>query len=207
MTTLIIARHGNTFDPGDEPRRVGLNTDLPLSESGRVQARALGEWLRQSTLYPQAVYCSQLKRTEETAKIALQQAGYKEPVFPLAMFNEIDYGPDENQPEDAVIARLGADALHAWDERAELPPGWQFDPARCIEDWKNFAGHIVTDRQDCVMVVTSNGIARFAPHITGDFDSFAKNYPLKISTGAVCVFSHDNGKWHVIGWNVRPGIQ
>ena len=62
------------------------------------------------------------------------------------------------------------------------------------------------ERQNCVMVVTSNGIARFAPHITGDFDGFAAAHPLKISTGAVCVLSYDNGKWHVIGWNVKTSI-
>lgn len=131
----------------------------------------------------------------------------KEPVFPLEIFNEIDYGPDENLPEDAVIKRVGAKALKDWDEKAIVPQGWNFDPEKCINDWKNFADHIVSDRQSCVMVVTSNGIARFAPHLTGDFDGFARQHPLKISTGAACVLSHDAGRWHVIGWNVRPQIQ
>lgn len=207
MTTLIIARHGNTFDKGETPRRVGGRTDLPLSESGRVQARALGDWLKQSTLYPHAVYSSQLRRTKETAELALQTAGYKEPVFPLAIFNEVDYGPDENQTEETVIARLGQQVLKDWDEKAIVPPGWDFDPNQCIDNWKNFAAHIIDDRQDCVMVVTSNGIARFAPHITGDFEGFAKTHPLKISTGAACVLSFDNGRWHIIGWNVKPPIQ
>lgn len=207
MTTLIIARHGNTFDKGETPRRVGGRTDLPLSEGGRVQARALGDWLKKSTLYPHAVYSSQLRRTKETAELALQTAGYKEPVFPLAIFNEVDYGPDENQTEETVIARLGQQALKDWDEKAIVPPGWDFDPNQCIDNWKNFAAHIIDDRQDCVMVVTSNGIARFAPHITGDFEGFAKTHPLKISTGAACVLSFDNGRWHVIGWNVKPPIQ
>ncbi len=204
MTTLIIARHGNTFDKGEKPRRIGVRTDLPLSESGRVQAAALGQWLKSSGYYPETVYSSELQRTKETAKIALRAAGYTEPVFPLAIFNEVNYGPDENQTEDEVIARLGEQALKDWDEQAIMPDGWQFDPARCIEDWKNFARHIVDDEQGCVMVVTSNGIARFAPHITGDFEGFRQQYPLKISTGAVCILSCDGGKWHIIGWNIRP---
>lgn len=204
MTTLIIARHGNTFDSGETPRRVGARTDLPLSESGRAQAAALGRWLKDSGHYPEAVYSSELQRTKETAQIALMQAGYKEPVFPLAIFNEVDYGPDENLPEDAVIARLGAQALKDWDERASVPDGWRFDPQKCIADWQNFAAHIVTDEQDCVMVVTSNGIARFAPHITRDFDGFAAAHKLKISTGAVCVLDHADGHWSVREWNVRP---
>lgn len=204
MTTLIVARHGNTFDKGDTVRRVGGRTDMPLSESGKTQARALGHWLKDSGLRPDAVYSSQLQRTRHTAEIALAEAGYKEPVFPLAIFNEIDYGPDENQPEDAVIKRLGEQALKDWDEKAVVPDGWAFDPDQCIEDWQNFARHIIEDKQDCVMVVTSNGIARFLPHITGDFYGFAAKHPLKISTGGVCVLSHDSGRWHIIGWNVRP---
>lgn len=204
MTTLIIARHGNTFDKGETPRRVGARTDLPLSESGRVQALALGHWLKQSGLYPEAVYSSELQRTKETAQIALAEAGYKEPVFPLAIFNEVDYGPDENLPEDAVIARLGTQALKDWDERAIVPQGWAFDPDRCIKDWQNFARHIVEDEQDCVMVVTSNGIARFAPHITGDFEGFIAAHKLKISTGAVCVLEYLDERWHVRDWNIRP---
>ncbi len=54
------------------------------------------------------------------------------------------------------------------------------------------------------MVVTSNGIARFAPYITGNFDSFAQNHAIKISTGAVCVLNFENGQWVVKDWNVKP---
>jgi probable phosphoglycerate mutase len=204
MTTLIIARHGNTFEKGETPRRVGARTDLPLSASGCVQATAIGGWLKRSGLRPHAVYCSELVRTKKTAELALAEAGYKEPIYPLSIFNEVDYGPDENKEEQDVIARIGTGAIKNWDEKGIVPAGWNFDPARCIENWKNFASHIVEDRQECVMVVTSNGIARFAPHITGDFESFAAKHPLKISTGSVCVLSHDHGKWHVLGWNVKP---
>ncbi|PZQ47381.1 MAG: histidine phosphatase family protein [Micavibrio aeruginosavorus] len=204
MTTLIIVRHGNTFEKGETPRRAGARTDLPLTETGRSQGRAIGQWLKTNGYYPEAVYCSQLQRTKETAEQALQEAGYKEPVFPLAIFNEVDYGPDEDLPEDAVVARLGEQALHDWDKKAIVPDGWLFDPQKCIEDWKNFASHIVEDKQDCVMVATSNGVARFAPYITGDFEAFSRDHSIKISTGAICVLKYDNGRWSVIDWNVKP---
>lgn len=204
MTILIIARHGNTFEQGETPRRVGARTDLPLTESGRIQAGAIGAWLKRSSLRPEAVYSSELLRTKETASLALAEAGYKDPVYPLAIFNEVDYGPDENMPEDAVIARIGAQALKDWDEQALVPQGWNFNAAQCISDWKNFANHIVLDGQDCVMVVTSNGIARFAPHITDDFDGFAAAHKLKIATGALCLLEHDGERWNVVGWNINP---
>lgn len=204
MTTLILARHGNTFEKDEPPRRVGGRTDLPLTETGRAQARAIGHWLKKNGYYPEAVYASDLQRTQETAKLALAEAGYKEPVFALSIFNEIDYGPDENQTEDRVLQRLGEKALLDWDKKAVVPEGWNFDPAACIENWKNFARHIVEDKQSCVLVVTSNGIARFAPHITNDFAGFLANHSLKISTGAICVLEFDETRWHVKDWNIRP---
>src|SRR5690606_39243920 len=116
-------------------------------------------------------------------------------VYQLEIFNEVDYGPDENLPDDAVVARLGEQALKDWDAKAIVPDGWLFTPEKTIADWKNFADHIVKDKQDCVLVVTSNGIARFAPHITGNFQSFIQEHSPKISTGAICVFAHENGQW------------
>ena len=66
MTTLIIARHGNTFEDGEPPRRVGARTDLPLTNKGRMQARAVGLWLKENKLMPDVVYSSTLQRTIET---------------------------------------------------------------------------------------------------------------------------------------------
>ena len=39
-TRLLIARHGNTFQPDETPKRLGLQ-DIPLVESGLAQGRAL----------------------------------------------------------------------------------------------------------------------------------------------------------------------
>ena len=204
MTLLIICRHGNTFDPGQTPTRVGAHTDLPLVEKGFDQAKAIGRWLKTNGIYPDAVYCSPLQRTRQTAETALKEAGYSEPVYALDIFTEIDYGPDENKTEEDVIARIGQDAILKWDKDAIVPDGWKADPQSIIRNWKDFASHILKDEQSCVMVVTSNGIARFAPHITGDFEGFAARHDIKISTGAICVFANENGQWIIKDWNVKP---
>lgn len=203
-TTLIIARHGNTFESGETPRRVGARTDLSLTEAGREQARAIGRYLRAHELVPDVAYSSTLRRTIETADLAVREC-LKQPVFPLAIFDEIDYGPDENKTEDEVVARIGADALKDWDDHAAVPPGWHADPARITENWHGFAKQI-TEHGDgeIVLAVTSNGIARFAPHITGDFESFRKNNSLKIATGALCILDHDGIRWSIRAWNLRP---
>jgi probable phosphoglycerate mutase len=68
---LFVARHGET-----EWNRVGRwqgNTDIPLSEVGRVQARALGERLR--GLGIAQVHASHLGRARETAEIVARLLG------------------------------------------------------------------------------------------------------------------------------------
>ena len=204
MTTLIIARHGNTFTKDQTPTRVGGRTDLPLVDSGCEQAKKIGAWLKENDYLPETTYSSELQRTKETAEIAIQECGYKQPVFPLTIFNEIDYGPDENKTEEDVVHRIGQPAIDDWNSKAIVPDGWQFDPASCIENWKNFAQHIVDDQQDIILVVTSNGIARFAPHITDDFEAFAEKNDIKLSTGALAVLKYEDNKWHITDWNIRP---
>lgn len=204
MTLLIIARHGNTFGPRDTPTRVGARTDPPLVASGHEQARRIGQWLRDNDIIPDAVFSSKLKRTIETAQLALAQAGLERPIQSRAMFNEVDYGPDENKTEDAVIARIGEDAIRDWDDKAVVPPGWVFDPKECVANWKSFAADIAATGHACALVVTSNGIARFAPHVTGDFASFAENNKIKLSTGALGVLQFSGDRWTLLDWNLKP---
>lgn len=205
MTTLIIARHGNTFENGQTPTRVGARTDLPLTEAGRQQARAIGRYLKDHRLIPDVVYASALSRAQETAKLAIKESGVSNPVFTLDIFNEIDYGPDENKTEAEVIARIGERAIRDWDDHGIVPGGWLADADKIINDWRGFASQIrAHDDNETVLVVTSNGIARFAPHITGDFEGFAKTHPLKLSTGALGILTFAQGRWSVQDWNIKP---
>ena len=205
MTALIIARHGNTFAAGDTPTRVGARTDLPLVDKGREQAKAIGRYIKDNHLIPDVVYSSTLQRTIETAEIAVKESGITNPVFQLAIFNEIDYGPDENRIEADVIARIGEQAIKDWDEQAIVPDGWDIEPQEVIQNWMLFAEQIAAhDDDETVLVVTSNGIARFAPYITGDFEGFRSAHNIKLSTGALGILKCDGGVWRVDGWNVRP---
>jgi len=201
MTRLLIARHGNTFDKGDVIRRVGLGTDLPLSESGKEQARLLGDFLKEKYSEIAAVYTSQLQRTYQTAEIALGDV----PMARLSIFNEIHYGPDEGKPEDEVIARLGKEALELWDTQAIPPQGWKVDPQKIEAGWKDFAKRIVKEHpEETVLVVTSNGVARFAPAILPDPAAFKANNNIKLSTGALASLVYKDGQWSSEFWNLKP---
>lgn len=205
MTTLIIARHGNTFGPDDIPTRVGGRTDLPLVEKGFAQGTAMGAYLAANGLVPDVVYASHLQRTQQTAQAALDEMGTQRAIETLDIFNEIDYGPDENMTEDVVIARIGEQAIKDWDAHAIVPNGWVVDPNEIIENWKRFTAALLTEHAGkTILVVTSNGIARFAPHITGDFAEFAAHNKIKLSTGALALLKHDGERWTITDWNVKP---
>lgn len=203
---LIIARHGNTFAPGDIVTRVGI-TDLPLVETGLLQGKKLGAHLKQHGLIPDVIFTSQLKRTLQTAEQAQMTMQTHLPLQSLSIFNEIDYGVDENQPEDKVIARIGKEALTAWEKEAIVPNGWKVDPNAIIQNWKTFSDLLKKEHDNkTVLAVTSNGIARFAPYLTGDFNAFCAQHNIKIATGAFCLFelSNDSHHWHCLSWNVKP---
>ena len=204
MTKLIIARHGNTFTEKDTPTRVGARTDLPLVKKGKDQAIALGLHLKNAGLTPDTVYSSILQRTKETAQLAMRAYKIDNHINELDIFNEIDYGVDENQTENKVIARIGKDAIDKWDKNAIPPIGWKVNPQQVIDNWRNFAIKYSHDNNNTILIVTSNGIARFAPYITDDFESFSARHPIKLSTGAFGIIELYHGKWRVTEWNTRP---
>ena len=205
MTLLIVARHGNTFEPGETPRRVGARTDLPLTEKGREHGRNLGTHFKDQGLVPDIVYTAQLNRTRQTAEEILRAGGWALRPVPHKIFNEIDYGPDENKTEDDVIARIGTHALTRWEENAVMPPGWTPESETLIRRWHDFAATIDKKHKgQTVLVVTSNGIARFALSLPGDFESARQSFGLKLATGAYGVLQYNGHGWRVRSWNVRP---
>lgn len=205
MSTILIARHGNTFDPGQTSVRVGLRTDLPLSSSGKVQAKNIGNYLKKNKINPIAAFTSELKRSSETMHIALETANINLTPKVRAMFDEIDYGPDEGKTYAEVVQRIGAKALEDWDTMAVMPNGWMGDVDRIIQTWREFAGEILEQYPNqTIFIVTSNGIARFAPYLTHDFFGFSQNHKIKLATGSLGSLSYRDGNWEIDYWNETP---
>lgn len=205
MTTrIIIARHGNTFTKDQTPTRVGARTDLDLVEEHR--GRSVGKYLKDNGLVPDEVFSGPLKRHIQTAEFAIEEMKPEQAIRVDNSFNEIDYGVDENKPEEEVIARLGQEALDKWNKHAIVPEGWDVDPDALIAAWKDFANLVEAEyKGQTVAMFSSNGIIRFAPHITGDFDSFAKEHDIKVATGGVCIFEKEDGdaRWKCTAWNIK----
>lgn len=226
-TMIIIARHGNTFRSDEIPRRVGKYSDLPLVETAK--GTKIGSYLSEHDMIPDTVFAAPLKRTMETASLAIAAMGGNIPLIPVDDFTEVDYGPDENQTEEAVYERLGnyfiketgsrgrafsrdqileqgKMIVQQWDRDAVVPPGWKVDTDSIINSWINFSEMILKNYAGKkVLVVSSNGIIRFAPYITGDFHGFAQEHAIKVATGALCIFEQELGhNWECKAWNVKP---
>ncbi|HJQ74049.1 MAG TPA: histidine phosphatase family protein [Gaiellaceae bacterium] len=86
MTTLLLVRHGETDWNADG--RLQGQTDRPLSEFGRRQARQLADELAAEEL--EAIYASDLSRARETAEIVGERLGL--PVVLDADLREKDWG-------------------------------------------------------------------------------------------------------------------
>jgi broad specificity phosphatase PhoE len=182
----FVVRHGNTFAPGEPPRRIGARTDLPLVASGRAQARALAAHFADRDVRFTRVLCSPLRRTRETAALIAPGA----PTEPAEWLREIDHGPDEGCTEAEVIARIGADALERWEADAVAPPGWIVDAEERIAAWRRLLSSLSAGE---TLLVTSNGAARF-------LCLALKLGPAKLRTGAYAEVA--DGR--LLTWDRRP---
>ena len=222
MKRCLIARHGNTFRPGEPPRRVGGRTDLPLVEEER--ARAIGKYLLANDLRVDRLYAAPLLRTTRTAELIAEESHLDLPVIVASRFREIDYGPDENKTEEEVtrrlgeeaarraglsslpaaeLSRLGKRALDDWNTRTIVPPGWLADAEEITRSWIDFTSSIADGEN--VLICTSNGIIRFAPLLLdADLDAFRREHDLKVSTGSLSIFRHDGNRWLCDAWNLKP---
>lgn len=107
MLRLILVRHGET--EWNAVERCQGWTDVPLSESGRVQADAAADALRQEPLA--AVYSSDLQRAFETAERIAKPHGL--PVQPREAFRELHHGELEGLTRQELFRDYG-ELLQRW---------------------------------------------------------------------------------------------
>lgn len=109
QTTIVLIRHGQT--DWNKTHRVQGQTDIPLSDEGKEQARLLGEKL--TTMPLDFLYSSTLSRAKETAEIIAKIT--KHAVIANPAFNERNYGVYEGKfwaDVDAEYAKKGVNFHH-----------------------------------------------------------------------------------------------
>ena len=199
---LILARHGNTFGPGDTPVWVGAREDLPLTEQGEAQSRAFGAALREAGLVPARIVAGPLRRTRRGAALAAQTSGFTGEVEIDDRLKEIDYGSWGGRSDADIAAEWGQAAIDAWRERSEVPPGagWSPSPEAIAANAAAVLSGIeaAASADDLVLVISSNGVLRYFHPLIG-----AAGDP-KMKTGRWSFALCGAAGRRAVAWNLAP---
>lgn len=213
---LLLVRHGNTFEAGETPVRVGANEDLPLTAGGEDQAHALAAKLKEAAIRPGLFICGPLKRTRRHAEIVM--AGLAAPgvaeIDPR--LTEIDYGPWGGMSDGDIVARFGPAAareLEAWETESRWPaetarwmPGAETVTRNLHDLSAELAGRLGAD--ETALVCSSNGILRYFLELTPEgLAGHQAAGKAKMATGAAALLDVTDGIARVLFWNVKAGMR
>ncbi|MBP9089676.1 histidine phosphatase family protein [bacterium] len=202
---LILARHGNTFAPGDKVTWVGSANDLPLVESGLEQAERAATALEGTKLA--AIYCAPLLRTKKFAEIvAARQTTKTTPIIDNRL-TELDYGDWSGLSDDEISAKFG-DSLKNWINTSTWPSGchWASSEAAVTAEVQSLVAELETKHADeAVLLVSSNGRLRyFLKLIAGEFERRVADKQFKMGTGKISVLSSQGKIYSLLSWNQDP---
>lgn len=191
-TKFILIRHGIT--DWNLVRRYQGQTDIPLNEQGREQARGLATMLENTPIA--AIYSSDLARAYQTAKIIAE--GRSIPVHKTRELRETHFGNwegltieeiREKFPED--VERLKKDPIHG------LRPGGE-SRGIMFERVKKAVLEIAKKHpnQTVAIVAHEGSISAATCALTGEeFHEHRQKY--RLDNTSYNILEQENGKWHL----------
>jgi 2,3-bisphosphoglycerate-dependent phosphoglycerate mutase len=128
---LVLLRHGES-QWNLENRFTGFK-DVELSENGIREAREGGRMLAAAGIAFDRVFSSTLKRANDTAQLALNEAGQGALFSRMVRHDDLrerDYGDLTGLNKDETRARYGEEQVHIWRRSYDVrPPGGE-----CLKD-------------------------------------------------------------------------
>lgn len=184
---LILVRHAESI--WNEQGKYQGSADIPLSERGKREAKALAERLKDEKL--DAAYSSHLSRAYDTATIVAEPHGIK--VQPVPELAEMNFGEWEGLTYQEIKERFGVDAFETWmhdPEHVDIPGGEQFgDFADRIEE---AMGRIVAAHSDDeTILIVAHGAALMV-------------YGCRLSKEELCCYRryvHRNAAFSIVEFN------
>lgn len=202
MSKLLLARHGNTFGPGDKVVWVGAGEDVPLVKKGEAQAEALGDALKDAGVKLDRIITGPLIRTRRACEIIANLTGFDGEIEIDERLKEINYGSWGGKTCDEIIDEFGLEAHTSWNTHHKRPDDADWTPDEDIV--KSNALSVMQDAAataGLALVLTSNGVLRYMYGALGGVEA-----DVKVKTGNMCVvdIAGDNGERVV--WNEKPGV-
>jgi len=190
MRRVLLVRHGNTFEDGTVPTRVGARSDLALTQKGLAQALTFASAARSAGLCLGPFLAGPLQRTRDFVAHGFD-------VVPTldTRLREIDYGDWEGLTDAEIAARVGAAMLEDWNRRCVWPHGQNWAP-----DDANGSTRFVP------VLVSSQGVLRYFAKLDAAFFAQAqRDGKLGVATGSCCgVRVAPTGALAVDFWNDKP---
>ncbi len=194
---ITFVRHGESV--GNAENRLQGQSEFPLSETGRAQARALAERWKGEGVCFDYVIASPLSRAFETAQIIATSLGVTSPVEPEPLWMERDNGK-----------RSGM----TWDEvQQNYPDGEFYNPYQHVAetgegDWALFlragqALHKILQREPGRYLVASHGailnmafyaVMGLTPHPNGQ----GPRFHLKNACFSRFIYHPHRHRWEVV---------
>ena len=201
---LILARHGNTFGPGDTPVWVGAKEDLPLVEKGEAQSAAIADYLERTDQKPDRVIAGPLLRTRRGAEIIVQKTGFSGEIEIEERLKEIDYGSWGGCSDAEIEERYGAQMITDWREHTIVPEDadWTPSPEVLKTNATNLLSEIIAGDEETVLLISSNGTLRYFH--AAIYEGVASQPSAKVKTGHICLADWNGTSFEPIGWNIDP---
>lgn len=128
---LVLLRHGQS-QWNLENKFTGFH-DVELSDQGIEEAKKAGDLLKKAGITFDQVFTSTLKRANNTARLALTEAGQGELIGSMISHDDLrerDYGDLTGLDKDQTREKYGAEQVHIWRRSYDTrPPGGE-----CLQD-------------------------------------------------------------------------
>ena len=198
MTLLYLVRHGET--DWNRDRRIQGSTDIPLNETGRLQARRTGTLLARRSW--DAIITSPLSRAAETAAIIAEELGLPAPQIVDAIV-ERAYGEAEGL-DDIELARRFPDNTPVAGRESRQEVGARVMPALLDIAESRPGQHVI--------LTTHGGVIRTVLEAVAPGSDVHRG--VRITNGSIHSFRCVNGVLRLVTFNdpievasVQPGAE
>jgi probable phosphoglycerate mutase len=204
---LILARHGNTFNPNDKVTWVGSRNDLPLVHAGIQQAKHLAESFLWAGITLDAIFCGPLTRTRRFADIVKKTLDLPYAVTIDKRLNELDYGEWSGLTDTEVIEKFGSEFFDNWSKYGVWPAvgSWGQSESEIRDEVASFAQDLLNNYRETsnILAVSSSGRLRyFLTLVEGLWERSCQASNLKVGTGRICLSWHNGASWQMSAWNI-----